>query len=764
MTTLYSLISAFGAITGVGIWLYRRYKLSVASELQPFRSFVVGSIRLRILSFFSAQAATALSARQYALAALRATSDQIEIPSLRPVRVELDKAYIRLTMTSAAQERISDEDLLAGSDSYASYLVLGDPGSGKSTLMRKLYRELCVALFERPRASVLPIFLELRRLPWEKIAADSPGAWLESIVSEKVQQVRSVHDGEFVYRAYLGGRGVTVLLDGLDEVPSKMLGVACRAISELSKSLATSSSTSSTILVTGRIQLRSALDRSFSSDFSQTCVIEPFSSADVYSFLERWPYKRSRSHEVARIFKNIQGSASLHEMCRNPLVLSMYVARDQQFSIGAGGRTNRLPDQRTAFYSEIVNELLFFRRQAQEEAEIVDGRLRRQREEALSRIALEHLLDADQPPNSISWLNGVDIVQDIFGHERDAAERELRKIAIDTGLISEERFRETFQFMHLTICEFFAARETTEKHVREVETLVESYLTDRAVGGSRRLTELIVFYCGITGRAARRDVVSKLIQRAMTWDDYVIPLRVLLESNDSDRHTLGPILERFTHEAANLPAESRTATMLLFECLASAGEVRSGPSHRSALPTPHEFVAHVCNASDRPSQSFAGMFHSFMSVDPSAAWQECRTRGQLDLVTAKSLSRAMEEPAVVNFAISMLGENLTIDKVWIQALLEAGLTHRLVAKLLQHGPVPSAVAERKPNGADWFSVGPAAGTLYGSLLCAATRAYWPDGVGADLPMSGGRKKETWRALAENGTVRLAYFVRYSQEL
>ncbi len=123
-------------------------------------------------------------------------------------------------------------------------------------------------------------------------------------------------------------------------------------------------------------------------------------------------------------------------MCSNPLVLAMYVSNDQ-----SSDATNT-PDTRTAFYSQVVEELLVARRSRQLGL-AARSTLREQREAILGRLAYQNLTDANRPPNSLSWREALEVVSDVYGCDHsDVAERYFRELARDTGIISEERERE----------------------------------------------------------------------------------------------------------------------------------------------------------------------------------------------------------------------------------------------------------------------------------------------------------------------------------
>jgi hypothetical protein len=185
--------------------------------------------------------------------------------------------------------------------------------------------------------------------------------------------------------------------------------------------------------------------------------LKSFSPTDIYQFLQQWNFDRTtKDQNVVRIYTALTDQPTLREMCANPLVLSMYVARDQ-----AAGHP-LAPESRSDFYLSVTEELLIKRRAVQVGAAEGQTVLRQQRQKILGMIAFEHLINADEPTNLLSWKNGISAVQKIMGYNQTAAEAHLRLISKDTGLITEEREGEAFRFIHLTFCEFLTAFEAAQ--------------------------------------------------------------------------------------------------------------------------------------------------------------------------------------------------------------------------------------------------------------------------------------------------------------
>src|SRR4051794_18996670 len=102
-----------GATALIG-WLVRRYRRSASRELQPFRSYVAGSLRLAVRRLLNPALVRRIALRGYADAAFRGSVRQMRVPTSRdPRSVDLDRAYVRLNLAGAPTRSITDAELLA---------------------------------------------------------------------------------------------------------------------------------------------------------------------------------------------------------------------------------------------------------------------------------------------------------------------------------------------------------------------------------------------------------------------------------------------------------------------------------------------------------------------------------------------------------------------------------------------------------------------------------------------------------------------------
>ena len=376
---------------------------------------------------------------------------------------------------------------------------MGDPGSGKTSLAKRILRDQCRLALKSPSKARLPVFLELKTLNIPASVKDKAlGRWL-------LDHIRSIVTSVAVYRiqecfdAYCNTTGLLILLDGLDEVSKSQYPRVSRAIQALSDDLAAESKDNA-IVLTMRTQFYQQVKDEFRDAVGQAVFVRPFTPTDIFEFLSRWPFKANKHSLIRQVYSDLTDRPTLREMCSNPLILAMYVAEyeasDSPFA----------PESRTEFYNRVTEELVIKRRLKQTGKTPAPSKLREQRERILGRLAYEHLLDARQPSNSLRWSDAVKVVKAVMKCDTETAEQEFRELAKETGLVTEERSRESLHFIHLTFCEFLAAFEAIQGHKDGWNTLVRSHAemqNEENPQSRSRLLEVIPFASGLLPRVRR---------------------------------------------------------------------------------------------------------------------------------------------------------------------------------------------------------------------------------------------------------------------
>jgi len=484
--------------------------LMVRRSAKSGLSYVVNGVLFGLSPILTRSASARLSLKKYSSIQMAGESQYLHIPSYDEIRVNIDDIFVPLIMENVgAQNEIDHQRLLTTGNRMQ---IIGDPGSGKSTVMKRIFRDQCKLALSRPLKARFPIILELRHLSIPRSVADrNLGTWLLKRISEDIGKINAF-DIQTCFDAYLQTNGLLVLLDGLDEVNSENFARIMMAIGGLSEELHRKSP-NNIIVLTMRTQFYQQVKQASSVVFPHTLVIRRFTPTDIFVFLQRWPFGNTadRLKERTRIFKDLTARPSLRELCTNPLVLSMYVARDQS------QRGSNIAESRTEFYELVTRELLTRRRAAQFETRQVQTALLNQRMLILGKISFIHLVAEKTAPNLIKWSDMIKAVQEIAGREYDAAEHELREISKETGIITEEQRSETGRFIHLTFCEFLAGYYAANSIESGWNDLIERHKTLRVeaeAAARTRLTEVVPFACALLPAHKREGALNALIEIA----------------------------------------------------------------------------------------------------------------------------------------------------------------------------------------------------------------------------------------------------------
>ncbi|NUT96588.1 MAG: NACHT domain-containing protein [Saccharothrix sp.] len=706
-------------LAGAGTALYRlvlRYRRSVARESQSFLRYIAGSVRLSVGRRVKKSLAAQFGVRRYAELKLATFPSRLYVPSVDDAAIDIDTAYVRLSL-SGARHRVTDDALLA--DDIGAVLLFGDPGSGKSSLTKKLFRQACRQAYRRPDVHRLPVHVELRNLDWTaaRTSGRDAGTWLREELFDLASRVEGTHDPLFTLDAWAGRNGLLVLLDGMDEVPERCLDFAIDAIRGLTTALR-GRSTRTSVIVTARTQLRGALSRGFLGGMNAVYTVEPFTAADIFEFLRKWPYPQGRSGEAQRILNTLLEHRTLAEMCGNPLILSMYVAQDQRYARSPNLGSARLPDTRTDFYRTVIGELLVHRHSQQFGSGQGTTETRRAREELLGRIALDHLHAGDEPANSLSWRDAVATTRRLTGLPTETrAEAHLRALAVDTGVFTEERVGESFRFMHLTLCEYLAAVEASESGSPSFADLLDAVAQPDG-SWSARLSEVVVFTTTLFKRSERLLALAELRSRGAPPD---LVLRAARECQAYQSEVFRLCVADLRDHLAGVDVtrwdEDWFAALRLL--ITAVDEARR--SERAADLDDTEVLLRALTGLD--PRRLDRVFEMWLEFHPAESLATARLLERLDPdfdLTGRFVA-AMDRVELLTHAISRVSTLADDHAHWTLLLAEAALITPLVAQRLSKEPPPAAAPRREET--TWATTGAAKETLLGWVLSRAVEQF-----------------------------------------
>lgn len=290
----------------------------------------------------------------------------------------LDQIYIRLEVAAqvgadgkplgqaqrrerAKPEPVRQMTALEALGYHGRLVLLGSPGSGKSTFARHLAYCLARAGCGEARLELLapdwrrgaltPIWVELSPFAdWlsQSDTGQSPGELLWAYLAAQHSPALAAE-----LRRRLESDTAVLLLDGLDEVPAGQLLARVRAAIEA----LTATRSPSTALLTCRVLDYAEPRRALRGWPTETLL--PFSNQLQHAFIAGWfgtleregrTLQGSAAELTERLQRAVREKADLQRLAGNPLLLTMMATLQ--------GARGELPDKRVELYEQCLDQLL----------------------------------------------------------------------------------------------------------------------------------------------------------------------------------------------------------------------------------------------------------------------------------------------------------------------------------------------------------------------------------------------------------------------
>jgi predicted NACHT family NTPase len=350
------------------------------------------------------------------------------------------EGFDRLMLGKVKEERVPG---LEAVDRYSKLMILGKPGAGKTTFMKRLAMLCRSDNFQGQR---VPIFVTLKEF------AESDGKpgilefidrqWSECGVAASSQPLLSA------------GRGL-VLLDGLDEVRDVDHD---RVLQEI-KGFATKYRECS-IVITCRIAAR---EYNF-ENFTEVEVAD-FNPEQMKEFIHKWFTVKGDLVKADRMIAKLHEREPVRELATNPLLLTLLCL--------IFGEGSDFPSSRSDLYKEGLDVLLkkWDGKRNIERDQVYQKLSLKRKEDLLSQLALDTFERGEYFfKQSTAERYIANYIRNIPGASDEDlqldTEAVLKSIMAQHGLLVE-RAKGIFSFSHLTFHEYFAAKRIVDSSIAQ---------------------------------------------------------------------------------------------------------------------------------------------------------------------------------------------------------------------------------------------------------------------------------------------------------
>ena len=370
----------------------------------------------------------------------------------------------RRPFDSVSDER-QDGIQVANEEQYL--MVLGGPGVGKSTFLRKVGLEALKGKNGNFEHKCLPVFLELKRFTEAQID-------IEALIVREFEICRFPHPKELAQTALKSG-DLLILFDGLDEVPRSNVNNVIGKIGDFVDRYS-----QNRFIASCRIA-------AYKGGFTRFTEVEmaDFDDSQIQDYIKNWfastpdPHRHQldESMETAdRCWTMLNASehSATKELARNPLLLTllcMVYDNSQNFQ-----------RNRAALYEKALD--VFLEEWAAEKRVPRGASMNLYLDIADEKRMLSEIAAKNFEANHL-FFNKDELVTQIreFGEgnantpERFDAPKILDTILVDQGLFAE-RVSSSYSFSHLTFQEYLTANYITGHPQSIQEALVEGHLHD----------------------------------------------------------------------------------------------------------------------------------------------------------------------------------------------------------------------------------------------------------------------------------------------
>ena len=420
--------------------------------------------------------------------------EEEEMKGLESVE-DLEKAYRQKKQRSFQfQKRVKRSGIKVANEKQF-LMVLGGPGTGKSTFSRRIGLEALKGKKGQFKHRCIPVLIELKEFRSGEIN-------IEQKISDEFSICGFPEASSFTKKALEEGK-LLVLLDGLDEVPTERTDEAIRQIQNFVDRYDKNRFITSCRIAAYRHNFRRFTD----------VAIAEFDDEQIKAFIENWfGADPSIGQECWQKLEKPENQ-SAKELTQTPLLLTLICLLFQ--------RARQFPANRATLYEKALRVLLeeWAGEKGIPQEELYKGLDTRLKEALLSEIAYTTFEKGQvfflrrELANTIQ-----EFLEDVLINVRVDSNAVLRSIETQHGVLVE-RAEGIYSFSHLTLQEYLTAQYINDH--RKIEELITQHLTDV------RWREVFIILSGLSYYTLE---ILSLIESNIIQEDIKSPrLRKLLD-------------------------------------------------------------------------------------------------------------------------------------------------------------------------------------------------------------------------------------------
>ncbi|NER81412.1 MAG: NACHT domain-containing protein [Leptolyngbya sp. SIO1D8] len=365
---------------------------------------------------------------------------------------DLERAYRQAKRRSFQSKNKNKVSGLKVANEKQYLMVLGGPGTGKSTFLRRIGLEALRSKSGRFKHHLIPVFIELKEFRYSDVD-------IENKISDEFKICGFPESSRFTAKALEQGR-LLILLDGLDEVPTDQTDEVIRKIQNFVDLYDKNHFITS---------CRVAAYRRYFRRFTDVAIAE-FDDEQIETFITYWFENDPEASKDCWGKLNRHENSAAKELTQTPLLLTLICLLYQ--------RARKFPANRATLFEKALRVLLeeWAGEKGIPQEDVYKGLDTRLKETLLSEIAYNAFksnrlfLPRREVASQVQKF-----LEEVIDEKRIDGENVLESIEIQHGVIVE-RAEGIYSFSHLTLQEYLTAQYIDDN--RQIQSLVIQHLTD----------------------------------------------------------------------------------------------------------------------------------------------------------------------------------------------------------------------------------------------------------------------------------------------